>query len=172
MAEYQSKTEDNKCIFCEIAKGNFYTPGIFWEDDNFMAFLSIFPNCEGNTVVIPKKHYESDVLAMDERDLQEFIVAAKKVSKILENSFEDVGRVGLIMEGTGINHAHIKLYPMHKTQHMKKGEWKQYLSENETYFEEYAGYLSSNDGPRKSDEEIEKLANKLKNNVVMSNINK
>ena len=97
MADYESITKDNKCVFCEIAKGRFATPGIFWEDEKFMAFLSTWPNCEGNTVVIPKKHFGSDVLAMDEANLQKFILAAKKVAKILETYFEDVGRVGLIM---------------------------------------------------------------------------
>ena len=44
MPKYESKTKENKCIFCEIAQGNFQTPGIFWEDKDFMAFLSIDPN--------------------------------------------------------------------------------------------------------------------------------
>ena len=59
-----------------------------------------------------KEHYGSDVLKMPDDVLQGFILS-KKVAGILENYFEDVGRVGLIMEGTGIDHAHIKLVPMH-----------------------------------------------------------
>ena len=39
MATYDATTKDNKCIFCEIAQGRFDTPGIFWQDDEFMAFL-------------------------------------------------------------------------------------------------------------------------------------
>lgn len=163
MANYETTTKENNCVFCEIAKRNLETPGIFWEDEKFMAFLSTWPNCEGNTVLIPKQHFESDVLAMDEVNLQEFILAAKKVAKILENHFEDVGRVGLIMEGTGINHAHIKLYPMHGTEYMKKNEWRQFHSEVDTYFEEYQGYLSSNDGPKGDREKLKELAHKLRN---------
>jgi len=162
MADYETTTEDNKCVFCEIADGNLETPGIFWESDKFLAFLSKWPNCEGNTVVIPKAHCDSDVLEMNENDLRDFIVAAKEVSGILKRHFSDVGRIGLIMEGTGINHAHIKLYPMHKTEYMKRGEWKQIHSDIDTYFEEYGGYLSSNDGPEGNDNELKKLANKLK----------
>jgi len=52
---------------------------------------------------------------MPAQDLQEFILVAKNVAKKLEDYFPDVGRVGLMMEGTGIDHAHIKLYPMHGT---------------------------------------------------------
>jgi len=162
MADYETTTKENKCVFCEIAKRNLETPGIFWEDKKFMAFLSTWPNCEGNTVVIPKAHFGSDVLAMDEISLQEFVLVAKKVASILENYFEDVGRVGLIMEGTGINHAHIKLYPMHGTNYMKKEEWKQFHSGVDKYFKKYEGYLSSNDGPKGDREKIKELARKLK----------
>jgi len=162
MVKYNSYTKEGKCIFCEILKGNISTPGIFWEDKDFLAFLSIFPNTLGYTVLIPKKHYSSDVLAMPDKTLEKFILAAKKVSKILLKCFDDVGRVGLIMEGTGIDHAHIKLMPMHNTKHMKKGIWKQYLSNKNDYFKSYPGYLVSYDGPKANEKELMKLAEKLK----------
>ena len=162
MVEYDSSTKEGNCIFCEIIKGKISTPGIFWEDDKFIAFLSIFPNVEGFTVLTTKKHYSSDVLAMPDEDLKEFVIAAKKVSKVLMKHFDDVGRVGLIMEGTGVDHSHIKLIPMHGTGHMKKGIWKQYLSKKEDYFETYEGYISSIEGPRADDKQIKKLAEKLK----------
>ncbi len=162
MATYISATSEGNCIFCGIAKGTIDTPGMFWEDDYFMAFLSTWPNTKGFTVVIPKAHHGSDVLAMPDETLQEFILAAKKVSTILEGYFEDVGRVGLVMEGTGVDHAHIKLIPMHGTGHMKQGVWKQYLSNNSEYFEEYKGYISSNDGPAGDIEELKILAKDLR----------
>ncbi len=162
MANYKSSTKEGKCIFCEIIKGNIQTPGIFFEDKNFMAFLSTWPSVEGFTVVVPKKHYGSDVLAMPDKDLQKFVIASKKVSKILLKHYKDVGRVGLIMEGTGIDHAHIKLIPMHDTAHMKKGIWKQYLSGISDYFEKYEGYIISTDGPKADPEKLRKLALKLK----------
>jgi len=40
--------------------------------------------------------------------LQRFIIASKKVANIFKNYFENSGRVDL-MEGTGIDHAHINL---------------------------------------------------------------
>jgi len=84
MAQYDSTTKNNKCIFCEIAKGNIKTPGLFWEDGEFMAFLAIDPNTEGFSAVIPKQHYGSDVLKMPDEVLQKFILASKKVSQINE----------------------------------------------------------------------------------------
>jgi histidine triad (HIT) family protein len=162
MANYKSSTDEGKCIFCEIAKGNIQTPGIFWEDNEFIAFLSTWPNTEGFTVLIPKDHYGSDCLALPDDVLQRFVLAAKKVSNILLKYFEDAGRVGLIMEGTGVDHAHIKLVPMHGTGHMKNGVWKQYPSGRSDYFENYEGYIISTDGPKADSEKLRDLAKRLR----------
>jgi len=167
MAKYKSKIGRGKCVFCEIVKGNISPMGngLIWEDKNFMAWLSPFPNTEGFSVVIPKKHYDSDVLKMPDKDLKEFILASKKVSNILLNYFEDVGRIGLIMEGTGIDHAHIKIVPMHGTDHMKKGIWKQYISNKSDYLKKYSGYISSHDGPKANLEKLEGLAKNIREGI-------
>lgn len=162
MADYEAKTKGGFCPFCEIAAGRLETPGVFWEDDTFMAFLSIDPNTEGFTCVIPKEHFGSDVLKMPDATLVEFVLAAKKVASVLENHFDDVGRVGLIMEGTGIDHAHIKLVPFHGTEHLKRGEWKQTLSGKEFWFDTYEGWISSGGGPKADPEKLRKLAVRLR----------
>ena len=166
MGTYEARTTDNKCIFCEIASGRIETPGTFWESEEFMAFLSIDPNTEGFTCVIPKEHYGSDVLKMSDDALQRFILAAKKVAHILENHFEDVGRVGLIMEGTGIDHAHIKLVPLHGTEDLKKGEWNQYPLDKEIWFDKYEGWIASAGGPIADNEKLKDLASNLKNSQL------
>ncbi|MFT6361226.1 MAG: histidine triad (HIT) family protein [Candidatus Paceibacteria bacterium] len=161
MAHYEATTEDNKCPFCEIVAGRMETPGVFWEDEIFMAFLSIDPNTEGFSCVIPKDHYGSDIMKMDDDTLQSFILAAKHVAGILEKAFDDVGRVGLIMEGTGIDHAHIKLSPMHGTEDLGKGIWKQYLSEEEFWFDTYEGWISSGGGPSANSKDLITLRDNL-----------
>lgn len=168
MAEYDSKTKEGRCIFCEIALGKIEPlgGGKFWENDKYVGWLSPFPNTEGFTVLIPKKHYPSDVLQMPDEDLKDFIIEAKKVSQLLIKAFDDVGRVGLIMEGTGIDHAHIKLVPFHGTEYMKNNEWRQIHSKINTYFEKYEGYLASNDGPRAEDVKIKDLATKIKQLIL------
>ncbi len=164
MAKYETTTEENKCIFCEIAKWTFppLGNGLIYEDEKFMARLSPFPNTLWFSVVIPKKHYGSDVLAMPDEDLQEFVLVAKKIANKLVDYFDDVGRVGLIMEGTGIDHAHIKLMPMHGTGHMKQWIWKQYPSGKDDFFETYEGYIMSNDGPKADRDQLKALAEKIK----------
>lgn len=167
MAEYPAKTSKQTCIFCEIVRGNMTTPGVFWEDDHFMAWLAIDPNTEGFTCVIPKEHFGSDVLALPDDILAQFVLAAKKVAKILENHFSDVGRVGLIMEGTGIDHAHIKLVPMHDTEHLKRGEWRQMPSGKELWFDRYEGWIASAGGPMADPEKLKELATKIRASVKL-----
>lgn len=159
-------TNNPDCIFCKIAQKEFppLWNGLFREDENYMARLSPFPNTEWFSVVIPKKHHDSDVLKMPDEDLAGFIIAAKKIAKILEDSFEDVWRVWLIMEWTWINHAHIKLFPMHGTAYLN--DWFKAFDGESThdkkYFETYEGYVASYDGERVSDEEIEVVLGKIK----------
>lgn len=99
---------------------------------------------------------------MPDAVLSKYILSAKKVADILEDYYSDVGRVGLIMEGTGIDHAHIKLVPMHGTDHMKRGEWKQYRSGKEHWFDTYEGWISSAGGPMADQNKLKSLAEKLK----------
>jgi diadenosine tetraphosphate (Ap4A) HIT family hydrolase len=153
--------ENKKCIFCEMAEGKMQPLGEakIFEDENYLAWLSPFPNTEGFSVVIPKAHFGGDVLAMPDEELKEFVIVAKKVSQMLTNYFEDVGRVGLIMEGTGIDHAHIKLFPMHGTEYLKGGKWKRCSSgEYNKYFEKYEGYVSSHDSLQADFPKLQKLA--------------
>jgi diadenosine tetraphosphate (Ap4A) HIT family hydrolase len=83
------------CIFCQIVNG--LTPCYkVWEDDYHLAFLSIFLNTEGVTVVIPKKHYPSYAFGLPDAVLTQLILAAKTVAIKIDNSFEDVGRTGLV----------------------------------------------------------------------------
>jgi diadenosine tetraphosphate (Ap4A) HIT family hydrolase len=162
MANYDPASENNDCIFCEIVAGRMTTPGVFWEDDDFMAWLAIDPNTPGFSCVIPKKHFGSDVLHLPDDVLRSFIIAAKQVAGILEGYFDDVGRVGLVMEGTGIDHAHIKLVPMHGTEHLKRGEWKQIPSGKEFWFDTYKGWISSGGGPMADPNALRDLAENIR----------
>jgi histidine triad (HIT) family protein len=147
-----------KCIFCKIVEGKVPCHKI-WEDDKHLAFLSIFPNTKGFSVVIPKKHYLSYAFDLPDNILKELILATKKVAKILDTKLEDVGRTGMIFEGFGVDHVHAKLFPMHGT---KIKEWKPIKSNVDKYFENYEGYISSHDHKRANDDDLKELAKKIK----------
>ncbi|MFA6118914.1 MAG: HIT family protein [Parachlamydiales bacterium] len=149
-----------KCAYCEIVKGLQPCHKI-WENDEFLAFLSIFPNTDGFTILITKEHLPAYIFDLPDDMLNKFIVAAKTVAKLLDSKLDDVGRTGLIVESTGVNHAHIKLIPMHGTKNISK--WKPTSSYLDKYFKKYEGYLSSHDSTRKSDNELEKIAKKIRN---------
>ena len=116
---------EQDCIFCKMVAGTEPCHKI-WEDQNFLAFLSIFPNTKGFTVVIPKKHYPSYAFDLPDDVLIDLIIASKTVGKLLDLKLENVGRTALILEGMGVNHVHTKLFPLHNTAKLTK--WKPVIS--------------------------------------------
>ncbi len=147
------------CIFCKIV--NKESPAhIVWEDEKHIAFLSIFPNTEGTTVVIPKEHHTSYLFDLPDNIITDLILSAKKVAKILDSNLEDVGRTAMVFEGFGVDHIHAKLFPMHGTADMK--EWKAINSNVDKYFEKYEGYISSHDYKRADDAKIAEIVKLIK----------
>lgn len=150
---------DKNCIFCKIVNGEAPSHKI-WEDEKYMAFLSIFPNTSGFTVVITKEHLPSYAFENSDEVLTGLVLATKKVAKILDKAFADVGRTGMFFEGFGVDHLHSKLFPMHGTANME--EWKELASSVDKYFDKYEGYLSSHNGQRAEDAELAKMAQMIK----------
>lgn len=142
------------CIFCSIVTGKAPAHRI-WESETHLAFLSIFPNTEGFSVVIPKRHYASYIFDLPQEVMVDLVRASKEVAKLLDRKLPDVGRTGMIFEGFGVDHVHAKLFPMHGT---RMEGWKPIKSNVEKYFERYEGYISSHDYKRASDEELAALA--------------
>lgn len=146
------------CIFCKIVKGEIPSVKI-WEDKNFLAILDLFPNTKGMTVIFPKKHFDSDAIEMDDKVYKKFFLAAKKVAKILKKGLE-VGRVAMVMEGMGVNHAHIKLYPLHGIGK----NFKPVLAKEKIFLKKYQGYLTTRMGPQAETKELQKIAEQIVSN--------
>ena len=144
------------CIFCKIIK-NEMPCHLVDENEDFMAFLTIFPNTLGATVVIPKKHYPSYAFDLEDDVLTGLMLYTKQIAKKLDHFFEDVGRTAMVFEGFGVDHIHAKLFPMHGTKQMHEN-WKQVSSNVDKYFDQYEGYISSDDFKRADDGELAKLA--------------
>jgi diadenosine tetraphosphate (Ap4A) HIT family hydrolase len=143
------------CIFCKIVKREIPSYKIY-EDEKFIAFLDIFPNTKGQTVVIPKKHYPSDVFQMPDEDYKEFFIAIKKVAKMIEKNLR-VKRVSLVLEGMGIDHVHAKLYPLHGL----KDKFEEYFIKDKVFFEKYPGYITTIMGEKADDKELKDLSEKI-----------
>jgi diadenosine tetraphosphate (Ap4A) HIT family hydrolase len=146
------------CIFCAIAAGQAACHKV-WEDEKHLAFLSIFPNTKGFSVVITKRHYPSYAFGLPDKILADLVLAAKRVGRLLDRTFEDVGRTGLILEGFAVDHAHAKLFPMHGT---RMPQWRSLRRPADKYFREYEGYISSHDYQRADDAELAALARRIR----------
>ena len=148
------------CIFCDIVKGSVPCHKI-WENDEHLAFLSIFPNTKGFSVVITKEHISSYAFWQEDQILKKLILATKSVALLLDESLDGVGRTGMFFEGYGIDHLHSKLFPMHGTGN--NSGFKIIESKLNKYFYSYEGYISSHDCDQADDEELNNLANKIRN---------
>lgn len=147
------------CIFCKIVRGESPCHKI-WEDEKHLAFLSIFPNTEGFSVVITKEHFSSYAFDLPDDVLSGLVLAAKRVAKLIDSKLTDVGRTGMIFEGFGVDHIHAKLFPMHGTNDI--GEWKQLKSNVDKFFDKYEGYISSHDYKRADDSWLKEVAEKIR----------
>jgi len=147
------------CIFCKIVDGKIDSAKIY-EDKDFLAILDINPNMKGMTLVLTKEHYDSYAFDIPEKIYKEFMNISKKVARILEKGL-NVKRVAMIMEGMGINHAHIKLYPLHGVEEKFQEMW----SKDKIFFDKYEGYISTQLGPQVNLENLKKLAEEIKNRV-------
>lgn len=147
------------CLFCGIVAGSIPSHQV-WEDEKHLAFLTIFPNTEGVTVVIPKQHYASYAFAVPDDVLTDLILATKQVAQLIDKALPDVWRTALVFEGFGVDHVHAKLYPMHGTADMEK--WKPIESKIDKYFDQYEGYISSHDYERANDDQLAAVAAKIR----------
>jgi len=96
-------------IFTKIIRGEIPCYKIA-EDENYFAFLDIYPLKAGHTLVIPKK--ETDyVFDLDDDQLAGLILFSKKVAAAIERAIP-CNRIGVAILGLEVPHAHIHLVPM------------------------------------------------------------
>ena len=96
-------------IFSKIAAGEIPSYKCA-ENDKFYAFLDISPIAKGHTLVIPRKEVDY-IFDMDDQDLADFEVFAKKVAKAIKAIFP-CKKVAQVVLGLEVPHAHIHLIPM------------------------------------------------------------
>ena len=80
------------------------------EDENFLAFLDIFPVAKGHTLVIPKKEVDY-LFDLDDETYVGLQLFAKKVANGIQKAIP-CKKVGVMVLGLEVPHAHIHLVPM------------------------------------------------------------
>lgn len=80
------------------------------ENDQFYAFLDVFPLVPGHTLVVPKKETDK-FFDMDEHDLGAVLQFARPIAKAIEKAFP-CQRCGMAVIGLEVPHAHVHLVPI------------------------------------------------------------
>ena len=95
-------------IFTKIINGEIPSYKIL-EDDNFIAFLDINPNTIGHTLCIPKKEIDK-IFDLDDECFQGLMAFTKPLAIAIKQAVS-CQRVGMIVAGYEIPHAHVHLVP-------------------------------------------------------------
>lgn len=106
------------CIFCKIVAGQLESSKVY-EDDEMLAFMDIQPVRQGQVLVIPKQHIDHfsdipDALAL--RIYMKTHALLKAVRKVVRPE-----RMGLVVHGYGVPHAHLVIVPQHHEDDITSG---------------------------------------------------
>lgn len=96
-------------IFTRIVNGEIPAYKVA-EDENYLAFLDVFPTAKGHTLVIPKQEVDY-LFDLDDEAYAGLQMFAKKVAEGLKKAVPCV-KVGVMVLGLEVPHAHIHLVPM------------------------------------------------------------
>lgn len=96
-------------IFSKIVSGDIPAFKVA-EDENYLAFLDIFPLAYGHVLVIPKKEIDY-IFDIDSDEYLGLFTFAKKVAEAMKKVVV-CKRIGLAIVGLEVPHAHIHLIPL------------------------------------------------------------
>ena len=142
-------------LFDKIVDGSIPSYKV-WEDDDYMAFLTRWPNTPGFTVVVPKKNPGDNYLDVEDDAYINLLLACRKVALVLRKAFDDY-RVGLVLEGEGVPHLHAKLIPMHGL-----GKDGGHTKHDPYFSKKYQGFLTTTEGPEMTDDQLKEIQAKIK----------
>jgi histidine triad (HIT) family protein len=97
-------------IFSKIIAGEIPSYKVA-EDENYLAFLDIFPLKKGHTLVIPKREVDY-IFDLDAETLSGLTLFAQRVAKAIDKTIP-CERVGVAVIGLEVPHAHVHLVPLH-----------------------------------------------------------
>jgi len=96
-------------LFSKIIAGEIPSYKIL-EDENFYAFLDVFPLVEGHVLVVPKNETDK-FFDLSDIYLQKVLLFAKPIAAAIEKAFP-CNRCGISVVGLEVPHAHLHLMPI------------------------------------------------------------
>ena len=106
------------CIFCKIVAGQLESSKVY-EDEEILALMDIQPVRQGQVLVIPKQHIDHFSDIPDALALRIY----RKTHSLLK-AVRDVvrpGRMGLVVHGYGVPHAHVVIVPQYHEDDITSG---------------------------------------------------
>ncbi|HZJ34487.1 MAG TPA: HIT domain-containing protein [Candidatus Angelobacter sp.] len=104
-------------IFTRIINGEIPAHTIY-EDDKIIAFLDLHPLTEGHTLVISKTQVDH-IWDLNDEDYDYLWKTVKKIGSHIRKVIGSP-RVGVVVEGFGVPHAHVHLIPIYHGNDLKK----------------------------------------------------
>jgi histidine triad (HIT) family protein len=115
-------------IFSKIIAGEIPSYKIA-ENENFFAFLDIFPLAKGHVLVVPKIEVDK-LFDIPDAYLAEILLFAKPIAHAIEKAF-DCNRCGISVIGIEVPHAHVHLMPINNANDINFTKSKLKLSADE-----------------------------------------
>src|SRR5205085_6577806 len=81
------------------------------QDDGIMAFMTLRPFAPGECLVIPRRHVDH-FTDLDDGTATRIILMAQRIGRRMREVFRPE-RVGMVVHGYGVPHAHLILVPQH-----------------------------------------------------------
>ncbi|HEY0068338.1 MAG TPA: HIT family protein [Chloroflexia bacterium] len=110
--------DNSHCIFCRIIKHE-VGAHIVYEDDTSIAFLDIHPSQPGHLLVIPRQHVP-DFYNLDDDLYSKLMLAVKRLSMAV-SKVTNPPKVGLVVMGFEVPHAHVHIIPLQKASDILPG---------------------------------------------------
>jgi histidine triad (HIT) family protein len=121
---------ETDCPFCEIAAG-LGESSIVYADDRVLAFMTLHPTRPGECLVVPRDHIDHFTDIPDELAAHIMLVG-QKIGRRMRQELSPL-RVGMIVHGFGVAHAHLILVPQHHPNDIVSGRHA-YLDKGEIRF--------------------------------------
>ncbi len=115
-------------IFSKIIAGQIPSYKIA-ENEQFYAFLDIFPLVEGHVLVVPKTETDK-FFDLEDAYLSQLLLFAKPIAHAIEKAF-DCNRCGISVVGLEVPHAHLHLLPINEADDLNFTRGKLKLSAEE-----------------------------------------
>lgn len=115
-------------LFSKIIDGDIPSYKIA-ENENFYAFLDVFPLVKGHVLVVPKVEIDK-LFDVPDNLMAEWLIFAKPIAKAIEKTF-DCNRCGISVVGLEVPHAHMHLVPINTANDLNFTREKLKLSEEE-----------------------------------------